>query len=91
VANVRGGPFANHLFLWGLWDLAIAVLAVWGGYSLLSGDSFGRVIGYVWAVLVIVQSFLILAYAPWYGFAAMLLAVLVIYALSTTAEWNEPD
>ena len=91
VANLSNGPFAHHLFLWGLWDLVIAALAIWGGYSLLSGQTIGRAIGYTWAILVIVQSFMILGSAPWYGFAAMLLAVLVIYALSTTSEWSAPD
>jgi magnesium-transporting ATPase (P-type) len=89
VANVTAGAFGDHLFLWGLWDLLIAVLAVWAGYSLLSGNTFGRVVGYFWAILVIVQSFLVLEYAPWFGFAALLLAMFVIYALSATSEWRE--
>ena len=90
VANVTAGAFSDHLFLWGLWDLIIAVLAIWGGYSLLAGNTFGRVIGYIWAILVIVQSFLIIEYAPWFGFGAIILAVFVIYALSTTSDWREP-
>lgn len=89
VANVTAGAFGDHLFLWGLWDLLIAVLAVWAGYSLLSGNTFGRVVGYFWAILVIVQSFLVLEYAPWFGFAALLLAMFVIYALSATSDWRE--
>ena len=64
VANLTAGAAGDHLFLWGLWDLVIAVLALWGGYSLLAGNTFGRVIGYVWAIVVIVQSFLIIEYAP---------------------------
>lgn len=90
VANVTAGAAGDHLFLWGLWDLIIAVLAIWGGYSLLAGNTFGRVIGYIWAILVIVQSFLIIEYAPWFGFGAIILAVFVIYALSTTSDWREP-
>ena len=89
IANVGAGAFGNHLFLWGLWDLVIAALALWGGYSLLSGDTFGRVIGYTWAILVIVESFMLLGYAPWFGFGSLILATLVIYALSTTSEWRE--
>ena len=46
-------------------------------------------IGYVWAIVLIIQSFLIVSYAPWYGFAAMLLAILVIFALSSTSEYRE--
>jgi magnesium-transporting ATPase (P-type) len=90
VNNLSAGAFGDHLFLWGLWDLLIAVLALWGGFSLLSGNTFGRVIGYTWAILVIVQSFLVLAYAPWFGFGALLLAIFVLYALSATSEWREP-
>jgi hypothetical protein len=67
----------------------IAVLAFSAGYSLLSGNTFGRVIGYAWAIVVIVQSFLIIEYAPWFGFGTLLLAILVIYALSASSEWRE--
>lgn len=91
VANVGAGAFGGHLFLWGLWDLLIAVLAFWAGYSLLGGNTFGRVIGYIWAILVIVESFLLLAYAPWFGFASLILATLVIWGLSTTSGWRDPD
>jgi hypothetical protein len=90
VANLTAGAAGDHLFLWGLWDLVIAVLALWAGYSLLAGNTFGRVIGYIWAIIVIVQSFLIIEYAPWFGFGAIILAVLVIYALSSTSDWREP-
>jgi hypothetical protein len=89
VANVTAGAFGDHLFLWGLWDLVISGLAIWAGYSLLAGNTFGRVVGYIWAIAVIVESFLLLAYAPWFGFATIALAMFVIYALSTTSEWRE--
>jgi len=88
ILNVSGGAFGGHVFLWGLWDLLIAALALGGGYSLLSGNTYGRVIGYAWAVLVIVQSFLLISYAPWFGFSAMLLAILVLIALSATSDWR---
>ena len=89
VANVSAGALGDHLFLWGLWDALIAVLAIWAAYSLLSGDTFGRVVGYIWAINVIIQSFLIIEYAPWFGFGALLLATLVIYALSSTSDYRE--
>ena len=89
VNDLTAGAFGDNLFLWGLWDLVIAGLALWGGYSLLSGNTFGRVIGYAWGALVIVQSFMIISYAPWFGFAALLVAIIVILALSATSEWRE--
>jgi hypothetical protein len=89
VNDLSQGLFGDNLFWWGLWDLGIAALALYAGYSLLSGGTFGRVIGYVWAIVVIIQSFTILNWAPWYGFAAMLLAILVIFALSATSDYRE--
>ena len=90
VANVSAGALGDNLFLWGLWDLVVAALALYAGYSLLSGNMFGRVVGYIWAIVVIVESFLYIQYAPWYGAASLTLAVLVIYALSSTSEWRDP-
>ena len=89
VNDLSGGVFGDQIFLWGIWDLIIAALALYAGYSLLSGDTFGRVLGYIWAGVVLIQSFLVLAYAPWYGFAAMLLATFVMFALSVTSDWRE--
>jgi hypothetical protein len=89
IADVSQGALGDHLFLWGLWDAIIAVLALWAGYSLLTGSTFGRVIGYIWAISVIVESFLLLEWAPWYGTATLVLATLVIYALSSTSGWRE--
>jgi hypothetical protein len=88
VNNLTGGAFGTHVFLWGIWDLAIAVLAIWAGYSLLNGNMFGRIIAYLWAGLVLIQGFLILGSAPWYGFGAILLAILVIYAISVSADYG---
>jgi hypothetical protein len=89
VNDLSRGALGDNLFLWGIWDAVIAGLAIWGGLSLLGGNTFGRVIGYAWAGVVIIQSFMVLAYAPWFGAASITLAILVIYALSMTSEWRE--
>jgi hypothetical protein len=89
VADLSLGIFGDNLFLWGLWDLAIAALAFFAGWSLLSGNEFGRVVGYIWAIVTIVQSFLILSYAPWFGFCMIGISLFVIYALSTTSDYRE--
>ena len=87
--DTPSGAFSGNLFLWGIWDLVIAAIAIWAGFSLLSGNMFGRVIGYFWAILVIVQSFMIIGAAPWFGFGMLLLASFVIYGLAVTQEWHE--
>jgi hypothetical protein len=89
IANVSGGAFGHHIVGLGIWELIIAALSLVGGYSLLGGHTFGRVIGYLWATLVIVESFLMFHTEPWYAFAALLLGVLVVYALSTTSGWTD--
>ena len=85
VNNLTLGLFGDNMWAWGIWDLGIAALAIWAAYSLLEGGEFGRIIAYIWAILVIVNGFLILGYAPWYGAAAIVLAGLVVYGLATTS------
>ena len=82
IANLTNGVWGDQLWLWGLWDLAIAALAIFGGWSLLSDGGFGRVVAYVWAIFVIVNGFLTLAVAPWYAAFAITVALLVVYGLA---------
>jgi len=84
--DLTNGLFSGHTWAWGLWDLLIATLAILAGISLLGGGGFGRVIGYIWAVLVIVQSFTIIQIAPWYAAFAIILAILVIYGLASSPK-----
>src|SRR5262249_11254043 len=89
VNDLHNGLFTTHTWVWGLWDLLIAGLAFPAGSSLLRGDDFGRVFGYLWAVFVLVQGFLVLSWAPWYGAAAIVVSILVIYAISVSADYQE--
>ena len=43
------GLFGDNMWAWGLWDILIAALALWAGYSLLGNGGFGRVVAYIWA------------------------------------------
>jgi hypothetical protein len=78
------GLFGDNLWAWGLWDLGIAAVALFAGYSLLGNGSYGRVVAYLWAALVIVQGFLTIGYAPWFSALMITLAVLVIYGLAVS-------
>jgi hypothetical protein len=86
VNDLTRSIFGDNLWAAGVWDLAIAALALFAGWSLLGGGGFGKVIAYIWAVFVIVQSFLIIGAAPWYAIAMILIAVAVIHALATSGE-----
>ena len=89
INDLTNGAFSGHLWAWGLWDLCIAALALFGGVSLLGGGGFGRFVGYVFGVLLIVQSFMIIGVAPWYGAASIALGALVVYGLAATSDWRE--
>ena len=86
IDNVTNGLFSSHLWAWGVWDVLIAVVAIFAGLSLLGGGGFGRVIGYIFGVLVIVQGFTVLDIAPWYGAVAIAAGVLVVYGLARTPK-----
>ncbi len=82
VNNVEGGAFSHHLFYWGVWDLIIAALALTAGLSLWKGKELGFILGYGFAGLVIVQSLVMIAATPWYGFAGLAIAILVMRELA---------
>jgi hypothetical protein len=84
VNDLTFGIFGDNLWAWGLWDLGIAAVALYAGYSLIGGGGFGRVVAYLWAILVIVNSFLIMGAAPWFAALMIALAVLVVYGLATS-------
>ena len=86
VNDLTLGLFGDSLWAWGLWDLGIAVVALYAGYSLLGGGTFGKVVAYLWAVFVIVNSFLIMGIAPWFAFTMIALAVLVVYGLASSPK-----
>jgi len=84
IDDLTNGLFSSHTWAWGAWDVLIAVAAIFAGLSLLGGGTFGRVIGYIFGVLVIVQGFTVIDLAPWYGALAIALGVLVVYGLART-------
>ena len=89
INDLAGSTFAQHLWVWGAWDLCLAAIGLIAGLSLLHGGGFGRFLAYVWGTWVIVQSFLIISQAPWYSVAMITLAVLVMWGLATTSDWAE--
>ena len=86
INDFTNGVFTGHMWAWGIWDGIIAILALYAGYSLLNNGGFGRFIAYAWAILVIVQSFLIIGLAPWYAAAMIALSALVIHGLTSTSD-----
>ena len=86
IENFTGGLFSSHTWGWGVWDLIIATVAILAGLSLLGGGGFGRVLGYIFGILVIVQGFTVINLAPWYGALAIVVGILVVYGLAATPK-----
>jgi hypothetical protein len=84
IANLTGGLFGDTLWAWGLWDLGIAALALFAGFSLMSNSGFGRMVAFIWAVVAIVNSFVIIEHAPWFAATTIALASLVVYGLTVS-------
>ena len=85
INDLTNSVFGRHLWAWGIWDLTLALLAFAAAVSLLSDGGFGRVFAYIWAVWMIVESFLIIGAAPWFAAASIVLAALVIYGLASSS------
>lgn len=86
VNDLSLGLFGDNMWAWGIWDLGIGIAALFAAYSLLVNGTYGKVVAYLWAVLVIVNSFLIIGVAPWYAAASITLAVLVVYGVAKTTD-----
>ena len=83
INDLTGGLFQGNTWAWGLWDLIIAGAAILAGLSILAGGGFGRVLGYIFGVLVIVQGFTVINLAPWYGALSIAIGALVVYGLAS--------
>ena len=84
VNDLTMGLFGDSVWAWGIWDLGIGIAALFAAYSLLVNGTYGKIVAYLWAVLVIVNSFLIMGVAPWFAFAMIALAIFVIYGLTSS-------
>ena len=60
VNDLSLGLFGDSVWAWGIWDLGIGIAALFAAYSLLVNGTYGKIVAYLWAVLVIVNSFLII-------------------------------
>jgi hypothetical protein len=89
VSDLTHSLFGDQLWAWGIWDLVVSALALFAGFSLLTGGGYGRFVAYVWAIVVIFNGLVILTAAPWYAATAIAIAVLVIYGIAASSDWSE--
>jgi hypothetical protein len=73
--------FIPILLIWGVIDLLIGAIALYAGFSILSGGKFGWFMGYTFATVGIIRWLFYIPVAPVLAVAVIVLAMLVIYGL----------
>ena len=73
--------FIPILLIWGIVDLIIGAIALYAGFSILSGGKFGWFMGYTFATVGIIRWLFYIPVAPVLAVAVIVLAMLVIYGL----------
>jgi hypothetical protein len=79
--------FIPILVVWGILDLIIGAIALYGGFSTLRGGMFGWIMAYTFAVLGIIRWLFYIPVAPVLAVVVIVLAMLVIYALVQHSDY----
>ena len=81
------GSFGGHLWIWGILDAIMAVIAFYAGVEILRGGSFGQIVGIAIAAFSAIRWFFYLPAAPWIGAVIIAVDVLIIYGLVAHSEY----
>jgi hypothetical protein len=81
LAGTAYGTFNGHLWLWGILDTIIGLAAIYAGYDILRGGTFGRIFGVIVAGVTSIRWFFYLPAAPILGVVMIAVAVIIVYAL----------
>jgi hypothetical protein len=87
LTSVTYGNFNGYLWLWAILDLVLAAAIIYAGYDILRGGSFGRIFGVIIACISAVRWFFYLPASPWLGIVAIVVDILIIYALVAHSEF----
>jgi hypothetical protein len=97
------GSFGGHLWLWGIFDIVLAMVSFYVAYEIMMGGRFGFIFGIVIASLSALRWFFYLPAVPMVAIVMLAVDVLVIYGLVAHADYfsspnpaamgaqNEPD
>jgi hypothetical protein len=72
---------------WGWIHLLLGILVIFGGFALMAGRTWGRILALILATLAAIANFFFIPYYPFWSLLMIALAVWVIWAL--TARWHE--
>ena len=78
--------FEFDVSAWGWIHLLLGLLLVFAGYSLLSGQTWARVVGIILASVSALANFAFIPYYPFWSLAIIAVDVFIIWALATQAR-----
>ncbi len=81
------GTYGGYLWIWGIVDLAFALVAFYVGYDILRGGSFGQVMGVIIVGLSAIRWFFMLPVLPVAAVVIILVDVLILYGLLANPEY----
>jgi hypothetical protein len=98
IAAVGNAHFFNgtqyvfaSLHTWGWITIIVGVIQLTGGFSLMGGNAYGRIIGIVAASLGAIESLLSIGgLHPWWSIGVFALCCWVLYGLIVFGEEEEP-
>jgi hypothetical protein len=86
VTDMGNLVYANFVF-WGIVDSIIALIALYAGIDLLRGGTFGRAMGYLFAIVGAIRWLFVIPAAPILAVVIIALCVMVIYALAKDSDY----
>jgi hypothetical protein len=90
VSFFTGGAYSDahsYLWLWGIWDLIVAAVAIYAGVDILQRGVVGRVLGIIIAGLAAIRWLLYLPMAPWLSITVIAVTIIVICVLFVNGEY----
>jgi hypothetical protein len=79
--------FIPILFIWGVIDLILGLIALYAGYSILRGGWFGWLMGVLFATVGIIRWLVYIPVSPVLAVVVIALNALVIYGLSRHSDY----
>jgi hypothetical protein len=87
LTDVSNGILGGQKWLWGLVDIALAIVFFYAGRSLLEGQDFGRWVAVIAASIGSLRWFCWMAFAPFLALTVVAMLFLVLYAVLVT--WGD--
>lgn len=91
VVSQNGLAVVNDFNTWGWAHLVVAVILLTGGFSLLAGGTWGKVVGVLAASVSLLFNLVFITAFPLWALAAIAIDLLIIYAVVVHGREVSPE